>query len=222
VIGNHDLGLDSKHAAFLPEAVELFTSEAAKAAGIHYIDRNVHEVSVTRSGDLGTTPIAVYGNAVQPDFLNSSYAFTYLPHPSEQAAAAWQGAPSNSSVPIWVTHGGPHGRLDWIPIPPLRGCEVQANAVARARPVLAVFGHFHISHGAEIVTWAKGTEEIEKAEPLVKNGEATRLDFTTPDKIFQRGEKTIFVNAAWMTLKKTQTDERYQPIVLDLPLSLLA
>jgi calcineurin-like phosphoesterase family protein len=220
VAGNHDLGLDPKHAAYLPEAVELFTSDAAKAAGIHYIDRQVRSVQVSHDDGKATTPIQVYGNPVQPDFLNSSYAFTYLPHPSEQAAAAWAGAPSSPSAPIWVTHGGPHNRLDWIPIPPLRGCEVQANAIAKARPVLTVFGHFHISHGAEIVTWATDGEGVGEAEPLVKSGEAALLDFTTPDRVFAKGEKTIFVNAAWMTLKKTKTEERYQPIVLDLPPSL--
>ncbi|KAI9163843.1 putative rhamnogalacturonate lyase C [Paramyrothecium foliicola] len=221
IAGNHDLGLDSKHPNYLPDAVKMFTSEAAKAAGIHYIDRETREIPLDGSTDSQGHAVTVYGNPLQPDFLKSRYAFTYLPHPSNGALAAWEDAPTSTTSSIWVTHGGPQGHLDWIPIPPLRGCEVQASAVAKARPVLAVFGHFHISHGAEIVTWKTDSNEVEKTDQLVKDGEAALLDFTTPESKFEKGEKTIFVNAAWMTLKKTQTEERYQPIVLDLPASLL-
>lgn len=217
--GNHDIGLDRQHANFLPEGVSLFTSEAAKAAGIRYIDRQSQRLSLDDHAPLNA--VNVYGNPTQPDFLNSAYAFTYLPYPSEQAAAAWDTAPTDSSIPIWVTHGGPLGHLDWIPIPPLRGCEVQAQAIAKARPALVVFGHFHVSHGVEVVTWKKDVDEAEKTDSLVKDGAPCLLDFTGADAEFKRGEKTIFVNAAWMTLKKTETEERYQPVVLDLPTSLL-
>jgi hypothetical protein len=164
-----------------------------------------------------THAINVYGNPVQPDFLKSSYAFTYLPHPSEEATLAWEGAPLDRSASIWVTHGPPQGRLDWIPIPPLEGCAVQAKATAKARPVLAVFGHYHISHGVELVTWKKEADGEDKVDTLVRDGAPCLLDFTTPESRFSPGEKTIFVNAAWMTLKKTQVEERYQPVVLDLP-----
>ncbi|KAG9254533.1 Metallo-dependent phosphatase-like protein [Emericellopsis atlantica] len=214
IAGNHDVGLDPDHSKFLPEALALFTSEAAAASGVHYVDRV--------SARLNDT-ISAYGNPTQPDFLASSYAFTYPPYPSQQATAAWASAPTDpsSSCALWITHGGPLGHLDWIPIPPLRGCEVQARAVARARPVLAVFGHFHSSHGVEVVTWKPGVDEAARTDSLVKDGAPCLLDFTTGDARFDRGEKTIFVNAAWMTLKKRQTEERYQPVVLDLPSRLL-
>jgi hypothetical protein len=114
--------------------------------------------------------------------------------------------------------------------------------VAHARPVLAVFGHYHISHGVELVSWqgleahgqgsmggveGEGADQdeavkmVDTVEVLVKDGKSCHLDFTAPERRFQRGEKTIFVNAAWMTLKKRKTEERYQPVVIDLPTGLL-
>ena len=165
--------------------------------------------------------IPVYGNPRQPDFLKKKdYAFTYRPSPSDDSVAAWADAPKYPSVPIWVTHGPPLGRLDWIPIPPLKGCAVQARAVSRAKPALIVFGHYHISHGAEVVTWKKDSDEAEQVERLVEDGKPSLLDFTSNHSRFERGEKTVFVNAAWMTLNKSKP-ERYQPIVLDLPKQLL-
>ncbi|GAB1319688.1 Putative rhamnogalacturonate lyase C [Madurella fahalii] len=229
IAGNHDMGLDNKHKDFLPEALALFTSEAAKAAGIHYIDRCVRQIQLLPgSPDTATaasSTVPVYGNPCQPEFLGKPYAFIYPPHPSPQATDAWEGAPTTSSVPVWVTHGPPLGRLDWIPIRPLTGCAVQARAIARARPVLTVFGHYHISHGVELVTWgdesAAPDDSIVKVETLVKDGAPAHLDFTSPELRFERGRKTIFVNAAWMTLAKPRGEERYQPVVLDLPLELL-
>ncbi|KEY63905.1 hypothetical protein S7711_10215 [Stachybotrys chartarum IBT 7711] len=220
IAGNHDIGLDKEHKLYLPEAVELFTSESAQAAGIHYIDRQSKVIPLDTNY---SRTLSVYGNPAQPDFLKSSYAFTYLPHPSPEASDAWKTAPVvGTAASIWVTHGGPLGHLDWIPIPSLRGCEIQAQAVAKARPVLAVFGHFHISHGVELVTWKQEGEGEEKTEVLVKDGSPCLLDFMQEDRRFRKGEKTIFVNAAWMTLDKTQTENRYQPVVLDLPASVLS
>ncbi|KAK3385623.1 Metallo-dependent phosphatase-like protein [Podospora didyma] len=224
IAGNHEMGLDPNHKDFLPEALSLFTSEAARAAGVHYIDRSVQEIQLLPSSSGSSSTVSVYANPCQPEFLGKPYAFIYPPHPSPEATAAWEGAPATSSVPIWVNHGPPLGRLDWIPIPPLTGCAVQAQAIARARPVLTVFGHYHISHGVEVVTWDEAGPDgkaTEKVETLVKDGAPAHLDFTTPELRFERGEKTIFVNAAWMTLAKPRTEERYQPVVLDLPLDLL-
>lgn len=234
--GNHDLGLDRNHKKFLPQSLELFTSAAAKSAGIQYIDRAIQPCA-TISSRTKRGQLRVYGNPLQPDFLNTSYAFTYAPDPSDQAAAAWAEAPTHpDAAPVWVTHGPPQGRLDWIPLPPLRGCAEQARCVARARPVLAVFGHYHISHGVELVSWREGREGAEEegagrgdatpamldgVEVLVRDGKPCHLDFTKSENIFRRGEKTIFVNAAWMTLEKRKVEERYQPIVIDLPVSLL-
>lgn len=230
------MGLDDKHKAFLPEAVALFTSDAAKAAGIHYIDRRVQEVPLlpgsTATATATGSTVPVYANPCQPEFLGKPYAFIYPPPPSAEATAAWRDAPTTTAAaPIWVTHGPPLGRLDWIPIEPLRGCAVQARAVATARPVLTVFGHYHISHGVEVVTWAPPDdpdaggkvpeERIVAVETLVRDGAPAHLDFTSPELRFDKGRKTIFVNAAWMTLAKPRGEERYQPVVLDLPLDML-
>jgi len=61
--------------------------------------------------------------------------------------------------------------------------------------------------------------EINQAESLVKNGAHCLLDFDSPEPRFHLSQKTIFVNAAWMTLEKTRVTERYQPVVLNLPIS---
>lgn len=98
---------------------------------------------------------------------------------------------------------------------------MQARATAHARPILSVFGHYHISHGVELVSWKEDSDEVAKVDVLVKDGAPCSLDFTSAELAFEPGEKTIFVNAAWMTLKKTEVEERYQPVVLDLPVRML-
>jgi hypothetical protein len=218
--GNHDLGLDRDHKDYLSQAFALFTSDEAKSAGILYIDRAVKTLPQIYPGIGSSSPILVYGNPTQPDFLNKGYAFTYPPSPSPGSAAAWAECPGDSSVPIWVTHGPPLGRLDWIPLPPLTGCAVEAEAVAKAKPVLVVFGHYHISHGAEVVAWERGSTRVAEVTQLARDGQACRLDFTADHMRFERGERTIFVNAAWMTMDKKKA-LRYQPIVIDIPVDML-
>jgi len=218
------MGLDPSHPSFLPAALALFTSPAARAAGLYYLQRGVHRIPLP-TADTHQAPeltLTVYANPHQPEFLGKPYAFIYPPHPSPESAAAWADAPVDGapgSVPIWITHGPAQGRLDWIPLPPLTGCAVQATAIARARPVLTVFGHYHVSHGVEVVTWGEG----ERSETLVSDGEQVAvLDFTAEGRRFERGERTIFVNAAWMTMKKPRDEQRYMPVVVDVPVGMVA
>jgi hypothetical protein len=53
----------------------------------------------------------------------------------------------------------PKGRLDQIPIPGLMGCEVQRQKVAAVKPLICVFGHFHVSYGVERVVWGNGADD---------------------------------------------------------------
>jgi hypothetical protein len=224
-LGNHDLGLDRSHSKYLEEGVELFTSIKAKECGIHYLDREVKTVAYTRTPQGGNlSPIRVYGNPCQPDFLKSSYAFTYLPSPSEGAEDAWTTAPSRGDgIDIWAMHSPPKGRLDIIPLPPLTGCAVQARKIAEARPLLCVFGHYHYSWGVERVRWRGDGDEVDEAEKW-QSEERREFDFSEGgvDRAIERGKETIFVNAGWMTMEKRKVERRNPPFVITLPLPLSA
>ena len=67
---------------------------------------------------------------------------------------------------------------------------MQAKAIAKARPVLTVFGYCYISHGVEVVTWGdEGVpDDVVKVEILVIDGVAVELDFTTPELRFERAK----------------------------------
>jgi hypothetical protein len=210
------MGLDRSHKIFDPRILELFTSSSVRADGVFYLDGSQSKLF---HDDL----ISVYSNPTQPDFLNSNYAFTYLPHPSPEATAAWTSAPQTCHRPvdIWLTHGAPRGRLDKIPIPGLTGCEVQRQKVAVAKPLMCVFGHYHVSYGVERVVWQRDAVEIEddevlKATVVTDNAIDGVYDFTD----LKPGEETIFVNAAWMTGEKRLTEKRNRPVVIDLKLPL--
>lgn len=214
--GNHDLGLDRSHKSFDPRILELFKSSPVCADGVVYLDNSHPRLFYD---DL----ISVYGNPTQPDFLNSNYAFTYLPHPSSGATVAWASAPKTSHQPIdiWLTHGAPRGRLDKIPISGLMGCEAQRQKVVAARPLVCVFGHYHVSYGVERVVWRHGAmglddDGIEKAVIVTDNGVDGVYDLTD----LKSGEETVFINAAWMTGEKRLTDKRNRPIVIDLKVSM--
>jgi hypothetical protein len=219
--------LDSTHPSFNDLVLQLYSSEKAKAAGIYYLDREVRTVAFfePQNDREQRRPIQIYGNPLQPDFLDSSYAFTYLPHPSEEASKSWTSAPSRSDgVHIWVMHGPPKSRLDWIPIDGLQGCVAQAEAIARARPLLCVFGHYHISNGVERVEWKKGVDELGEVRRLTEGNRRREFDFSGHggEAKLEVERDTVFVNAAWMTHDKRKVTERNMPIVITLPLSVLA
>jgi hypothetical protein len=220
-VGNHDLGLDRAHPNFSEAGLALFTSAEARACGIVYLDRETKTVAQLRGKALELVPICVYGNPTQPDFLNSAYAFTYKPYPSEESIQAWTTAPQSSEqLAIWVTHSPPKDRLDAINVPPLIGCTVLAKAIAKARPLLCVFGHYHYSWGLERVLWHSDRDEVAEAQELSKLEEKTSFDFSRDgsDGPIIQGEQTIFVNAAWMTMQKRAIQKRNTPFVVTLGL----
>ena len=220
-LGNHDVSLDPTHPSFQQEAVDMFTSPEAVSLGINYLDRQVKSVAyytVTRSSTERTLqPINVYGNPLQPDFLDSNYAFTYPPWPSGAAMQAWQAAPDLAAGShIWVMHGPPKDRLDWIDIDRLEGCVAQARTIAASRPLLCVFGHYHVSNGVERVEWRADCNDVAGSQVLSKPTRATEYNFSgegseTP---LQPGRDTIFVNAAWMTGRKREVINRNDPAVI--------
>jgi hypothetical protein len=177
-------------------------------------------VAQVRADDGQLLPIRVYGNPSQPDFLGSSYAFTYKPYPSDEAIQAWATAPQSSQpLDIWVTHSPPKGRLDAIDVPPLTGCEVLVRSIAKARPLLCVFGHYHSSWGLERVTWQADGDEVAEVHELSKPEGQNEYDFTeygSSSSPVRHGAETIFVNAAWMTMEKRAVPKRNSPFVVKL------
>jgi hypothetical protein len=158
---------------------------------------------------------------MQPDFLNSSYAFTYKPYPQLSAVEAWATAPSVSGAcDIWAMHSPPRHRLDAINVPGLTGCVEQARVIAKARPLICVFGHYHYSWGLEKVQWKARSDDVAKAQILSEVGQDSSFDFTEsgPYGGVRPREETIFVNAAWMTMKKAAVPQRNMPFVVILPL----
>ncbi|KAK6344645.1 hypothetical protein TWF718_006603 [Orbilia javanica] len=231
VAGNHDFGLDSKHPEYLAESVELFTSSAAKAAGINYIDREIQTFINYTSVPSNDPELRVYGNPCQPEFIGKPYAFIYRPYPSEASEKAWEAAPTyEDNIHIWVMHSPPLNRLDSINKKykdlGLTGCEVQAKKIAAAKPLLCVFGHYHFSRGVERVRWEKDGEEVENSEILSMSAErrleegrvgpASLSEFDFSD--LEVGRETIFVNAAWKTMDKTPGAATNDPIVITLTL----
>ncbi|KAK6522971.1 hypothetical protein TWF281_002398 [Arthrobotrys megalospora] len=231
VAGNHDFGLDSKHPKFLPETVELFTSDAARAAGINYLDREVRSFTNYTNTVSDDTELRVYGNPCQPEFIGKPYAFIYRPYPSDTSTEAWETAPAQEDkVQIWVMHSPPLNRLDSLNQKyremGLTGCEVQAKKIAAAKPLLCVFGHYHFSRGVERVKWEKDGEGIEKSEILSMSAER-RLEagVAKPESLsefdfrdLEVGRETIFVNAAWKTMARGPDAATNDPIVITLTL----
>ncbi|KAF7343465.1 Metallo-dependent phosphatase-like protein [Mycena venus] len=236
IAGNRDGGLDPDNHKnrFNPEALALVTSPKIKAKGIHYLDRETRTVAYyTAPGSGELKELRVYANPLQPEFSPNRWPLTYPPHPSTEAEEAWSSAPTKEdAVPIWVMHGPPLDRLDKPNMPGLIGCAVQMRKIAAARPGLCVFGHFHFSWGVERVAWNEGRDGIAKVKLLTLSeerkrqegleGPETRCEFNFSSQGVEEavdiGRETVFVNAAWMTTKKTKVEDRNMPIVVTLTL----
>jgi hypothetical protein len=93
------------------------------------------------------------------------------------------------------------------------GCEVQRQKVAAVKPLICVFGHFHVSYGVERVVWGNGADDgISNATIVTDDGVDGVYDFTD----LKPGEQSVFINAAWMTGEKRSTDKRNRPVVIHL------
>jgi len=118
-------------------------------------------------------------------------------------------------------HSPPRHRLDAVHVPVLTGCVEQARVISHVRPLLCVFGHYHLSWGAERVQWNVENDEVKEAVLLSKGPGVHEFDFSGSGPIdpLIHKQETLFVNAAWMTAKGGLVSERNLPFVIKLPLS---
>jgi len=234
VAGNRDGTLDRYGGRFSQAALDVLTSRHVIDKGIHYLDREVRTVAYYKDDNGEQQPLKVYGNPVQPEFYGNTYPFTYHPYPHPQATTNWETAPEFlANVQIWVMHSPPRHRLDLTGTPlGLTGCEIEAQKIAGARPQLAVFGHFHFSWGVERIRWEEGGDGVANAEILTLSKERKEkqgLDEPETRSIFDFSgagnlakldarQETLFVNAAWMTGRKRDVEDRNQPIAITVTL----
>lgn len=87
--------------------------------------------------------VKVWGSPWQPEFYN--WAFN-LPRQGAELKEVWNMIPSD--VDILVTHGPPHGHLDYVDYAKQNvGCELLRDRIDLIKPKIHVFGHIHSSYG---------------------------------------------------------------------------
>ena len=184
IAGNHDLSLHKEYYLSHPQARtiagkhydpacaeqahELWTGEAARQAGVTYLEEGMHQFTLSNGAHF-----SVYASPWQPVFYD--WAFNYpltqdrwnppncivqtpdLTHNVEVVPAPEESQPhpiqEGEDVDIVITHGPPHAHLDGTFNGHRAGCPHLLNALNRVRPRLHCFGHIHEAWGAEIVKW---------------------------------------------------------------------
>ena len=87
--------------------------------------------------------VKVWGSPWQPEFYN--WAFN-LPRQGAELKEVWNMIPSD--VDILITHGPPHGHLDYVDYSKQNvGCELLRDRINIIKPKIHVFGHIHSSYG---------------------------------------------------------------------------
>ncbi|KAI9371527.1 Metallo-dependent phosphatase-like protein [Aspergillus egyptiacus] len=245
------------------EIKALYTSPEAIAAGIRYLDEGVQTFTVPSTGARFRVYASAYTpefcnwafayprgvdwfnshNHHHPSTSTTSYTSSSAETETEtrnvsrpENEGRKEGGvpvPDYPAVDILLTHGPPHGILDFVPGAGNVGCESLYRAVERSRPALHVFGHIHEGYGARRVEWdvdagdetgggtgqvkgKKRVEEIEWDRETVLEERCAYADLTAgSERPLRRGEETLFVNASVVTVE-------YQPLnapwVVDLDL----
>lgn len=87
--------------------------------------------------------VKVWGSPWQPEFHD--WAFN-LPRQGAELKEVWNMIPSD--VDILITHGPPHGHLDYVTYSKQNvGCELLRDRIDLIKPKIHVFGHIHSSYG---------------------------------------------------------------------------
>ncbi|KAJ4316539.1 hypothetical protein N0V84_007818 [Fusarium piperis] len=224
IAGNHDTALDERfwinEARGTREAMNQVRDivEAARADGVRYLTEGVHEFTLDNGARL-----KVYASQWTPSC--GGWAFQYNDGHNFEIP---------NGIDVAMTHGPPRGILDFAGMTGTRaGCLDLLRAVARARPKIHCFGHIHEAWGSLLATWGHGWIDKEQSKVVGLKGlrpnrvtqdeetfkatkkkliemsrqRAAHMDLTEGDNHLVQGEKTLFVNAAIMSIQ-------YRPIQL--------
>lgn len=172
IAGNHDFTLDTP--AFMqkvseaaqPLEPELVRREyggygearrllqEASNDGIVFLEEGHHQFALGNGASM-----SVYASPFTPS--QGGWGFQYSPEKGHEFSIS-------KSTDIVISHGPPHGIMDYTEAKVRAGCPNLFGAVARARPRLHCFGHIHEGWGARLVAW--------RAEPSGKPSHFTDID----------------------------------------------
>ena len=133
IAGNHDFGCQDEVLA-VEELLRL-------NPGSEYLYDDLFLIG--KDEDDYDDMVKVWGSPWQPEFYN--WAFN-LPRQGAELKEVWNMIPSD--VDILITHGPPHGHLDYVDYSKQNvGCELLRDRINIIKPKIHVFGHIHSSYG---------------------------------------------------------------------------
>ncbi|KAL7626499.1 hypothetical protein AAE478_003271 [Parahypoxylon ruwenzoriense] len=135
--------LVEKNFGGLGEPRRLFNE--AKDAGITFLDEGNYQFTLQNGAVL-----RVYASPFTPS--EGGWAFQYPPGDKHDFAVA-------DNVDVAITHGPPHGVMDYTDSKQRAGCPYLFEAIRRAKPLLHCFGHIHEGWDSKLVTWRDNVSE---------------------------------------------------------------
>jgi Icc-related predicted phosphoesterase len=227
IAGNHDISLDptprvdnmsdEEYAKYHESALEIMTGQAAKDAGITYLQEGTRTFTLSSGAKL-----KVYASPYTSG--SGGWAFPYQPQEdrfndsNQTIRTSIATNPIPSGVDIVMTHGPPYSILDQVDGQNL-GCPNLLRAVSRTKPLMHCFGHIHEGHGANVVTWkADGSVKDPSAATPLETEQINEYPYTNEWEIKDR-QQTLMVNAAIMMNTSRGMKPNYKPFIvaLDLP-----
>lgn len=254
IAGNHDISMDtpvlkrmlsdnttSQDSAIIKktygdfgEARAVFTSKAAKASGVVFLDEGTHRFTLDNGASL-----SVFASPYTPS-ANASWAFQYTPAQEHTWAI-------EKNTDVVITHSPPHGILDYTSR--IRaGSPSLFAAVARAQPRLHCFGHIHSAWGARVASWRPTLSDVpshftdidnERSHTVESSATLRPGKFDSPETLAEKEAKvqmydaqghcevreslgegqTVFVNAA-IEGPKEGVQQHPWVVEIDLPRSI--
>lgn len=180
ISGNHDLTLDEttfrqrlSEAAqpIEPELVEKTFGtygearrllQEANDTGIVFLDEGNHEFILANGAIL-----RVYASPYTPS--KGGWAFQYSPEDQHDFTLA-------EGVHVVITHGPPHGILDYTVDKQRAGCPQLFRAIAQKKPLMHCFGHIHEGWGSKLVTWREQISDNPSHFSDIDNGKSVVIE----------------------------------------------
>lgn len=167
------------------EARAMFETEAAKAAGIVFLDEGNYKFCLANGASL-----SVYAS---PYTASKSCTWGFQYRPSEEHV--WDIEPGTDVV---ITHSPPLGVLDYTSSKTRAGSPSLFAAVAQAKPKIHCFGHIHEAWGAKVVAWRENLSESPSHFTDIDNDRSNLVEslaslrsgkFDTPNSSREKNEK---------------------------------